>query len=269
MPHFDANLSFLFNEVPFLDRFGEAARAGFTAVEFGLGYDHPVAEIKARLAGNGLQQVLINAPAGNWAKGERGLGSLPGREPEFAASIATALRYAEGLACPRVHVMAGLLPPGADAAQRERHRATFVRNLRFAAAEAAQQGVTLHIEPINTRDVPGYFLNMQAEAHAVREEVGAANLKVQMDFYHVQIMEGDLAETFRHWQPHIGHVQIAGTPGRHEPDVGEINFGYLFKLLDELRYDGWVGCEYRPAGNTHAGLSWLDKVDRRSAPARE
>ena len=265
MPRFDANLSFLFNEVPFLDRFAEAARTGFGAVEFAFGYDHPVAEIAARLAANGLQQVLINAPPGDWAQGERGLASLPGREAEFAASVGTALRYAERLACPRVHVMAGVLPPEADASRRDRHRATFVRNLRVAAREAARQGVTVTIEPINTRDVPGYFLNTQAEGHAIREEVGAANLKVQMDFYHAQIVEGDLAEKFRHWQPHIGHVQIAGVPGRHEPDVGEINYAYLFRLLDELAYDGWVGCEYRPARDTRAGLSWLDKVDGRFA----
>ena len=263
MPRFDANLSFLFNEVPFLDRFAEAAQAGFGAVEFAFGYDFPVSEIAARLAANGLQQVLINAPPGDWANGDRGLGSWPGREHEFAASIVTALRYAEALASPLVHVMAGVLPTDADAAQRARHRAAFVRNLRLAAREAAEQGVTLTIEPINTRDVPGYFLNTQAEAHAIREEVGAANLKVQMDFYHVQIVEGDLAEKFRRWQPHIGHLQIAGAPGRHEPDTGEINYFYLFELLDELGYDGWVGCEYRPERGTRAGLAWLDKLDWR------
>ncbi len=263
MPRFDANLSYLFNEVPFLERFAEAAQAGFGAVEFAFGYDYPVAEIAARLAGNGLQQVLINAPPGDWVRGERGLASCPGREHEFTASMVTALRYAEALSCPRVHVMAGVLPEGADAEVRARHRATFVRNLRLAAREAAERGVTLNIEPINTRDVPGYFLNRQDEAHAIREEVGAANLKVQMDFYHVQIVEGDLAEKFRRWQPHIGHVQIAGVPGRHEPDTGEVNYLYLFDLLDRLGYDGWVGCEYRPADGTRAGLAWLDKLEWR------
>jgi hydroxypyruvate isomerase len=263
MPRFDANLSFLFNEVPFLDRFAEAAHAGFEAVEFAFGYDYPAAEIAARLSANGLRQVLINAPPGDWAKGDRGLASGPGREREFVASVVTALRYADALANPLVHVMAGVLPESGDLEVRGRHRATFVRNLRIAAREAAEQGVTLTIEPINSRDLPGYWLNTQAEAHAIRDEVGAANLKVQMDFYHVQMVEGDLAEKFRRWQPHIGHVQIAGVPGRHEPDVGEINYCYLFKLLDELGYDGWVGCEYRPADGTRAGLAWLDKPDWR------
>ncbi len=265
MPRFDANLSYLFNEVAFLDRFGEAAQAGFSAVEFAFGYDYPVAEIAARLAGNGLKQVLINAPPGDLSSGDRGLASCPGREHEFNASIVTALRYAEALASPLVHVMAGVLPADADPELRARHRSTFVRNLRLAAREAAEQGVTLTIEPINTRDVPGYFLNRQDEAHAIREEVGAANLKVQMDFYHVQIVEGDIAEKFRRWQPHVGHVQIAGVPGRHEPDIGEINYAYLFQLLDELRYDGWIGCEYRPANGTSAGLAWLDKLEWREA----
>jgi hydroxypyruvate isomerase len=267
MPRFSANLSFLFNEVPFLDRFGEAAKSGFGAVEFAFGYEYPMPEIAARLADHGLRQVLINAPPGNWAAGERGLASLPGREHEFTASTVTALRYAEALSCPRVHVMAGVLPTGADAATRAQHRATFVRNLRLAAKDAAEQGVTLTIEPINTRDVPGYFLNLQAEAHALREDIGAANVKVQMDFYHVQIMEGDIASKFRRWQPHIGHVQIAGAPDRHEPDTGEVNYYYLFDLLDELGYDGWVGCEYRPAESTRGGLAWLDKLDWREPGA--
>lgn len=267
MPRFDANLSFLFNEVPFLDRFAEAAHAGFGAVEFAFGYDYPAAEIAARLSAHGLQQVLFNAPPGDWAKGDRGLASLPGREHEFTASFVTALRYAEALSCPLIHVMAGVLPAGADLAMRAGYRATFVRSLRLAARDAAAQGVTLTIEPINARDIPGYWLNTQAEAHAIREEVGAANLKVQMDFYHVQIVEGDLAEKFRRWQPHIGHVQIAGVPGRHEPDVGEINYRYVFELLDELGYDGWVGCEYRPADGTRAGLAWLDKLDWRKTAA--
>jgi 2-dehydrotetronate isomerase len=261
MPRFDANLSFLFNELPFLDRFAEAAHSGFRAVEFAFGYDYPVTEIAARLSAHGLQQILINAPPGDLAKGDRGLASWPGREHEFVASIATALRYAEALANPLIHVMAGVLPAGVGLEARTRHRATYVRNLRIAAREAAKQGVTLTIEPINPRDIPGYFLNTQAEAHAIREEVGAANLKVQMDFYHAQIVEGDLAEKFRRWQPNIGHVQIAGVPGRHEPDTGEVNYLYLFELLDELGYDGWVGCEYRPANGTRAGLTWLDKLD--------
>lgn len=263
MPRFAANLSFLFTEVPFLDRFASAAQAGFGAVEFGFGYDYPAPEIAARLAANGLKQVLINAPPGDLRAGDRGLAAQPGREHEFAASIVTALRYAEALSCPRVHILAGLLEQGADAAQRARQRSTFVRNLRFAAREAAEQGVALTIEPINPGDMPGYFLMTQAEAHAIREEVGADNLKVQMDLYHAQVVEGNLATKLRRWLPQIGHIQIAGVPGRHEPDAGEINYPYLFGLLDELGYQGWIGCEYRPAHGTQAGLAWLDDLDWR------
>src|SRR5437763_1189736 len=190
MPRFSANLSFLYTEVPFLDRFAAAARDGFRAVEFAFGYEFPAEEIAARLKTHDLIQVLINAPPGAYAAGERGLAALPGREHEFAASIGTALSYARTLGCPRVHVMAGILPDGADAERRARHRSTFVRNLRFAAGEA-EHGVALTIEPLNPRDVPGYFLTTQAEAHAIRAEVGASNLAVQMDLYHAQIVEGD------------------------------------------------------------------------------
>ncbi len=267
MPRFAANLSFLFNEVPFLDRFGEAAHAGFRAVEFAFGYDFQASEIAARTARHKLEVVLMNAPPGDFAAGDRGLASLPEREHEFTASIVTALRYAQALKCPRLHVMAGVLPEGVDAAERDRRWRTFKRNLRFACQEAAAQNITVLIEPINRRDFPRYLLTTQAEAHAIREELAMPNLKVQMDFYHAQIVEGDLATKFRQWQPHIGHVQIAGVPGRHEPDVGEINYAYLFKLLDELRYDGWVGCEYRPQHGTAAGLNWLYKlIDRPASP---
>jgi hydroxypyruvate isomerase len=216
-----------------------------------------------------LEVVLFNAGLGDWSAGERGLASLPGREHDFAAELSKALRYAKELRSTRLHVMAGLVPDGADAQARERQRRTYVRNLRFACEEAASRDVTVLIEPINPRDMPGYFLVTQAQAHAIREEVGAANLKVQMDFYHCQIVEGDLAETFRRWQPHIGHVQIAGVPGRHEPDVGEVHYPYLFRLLDELRYDGWIGCEYRPQAGTAQGLNWLYRlIDRgQSRPA--
>jgi len=257
MPRFAANLSFLYTELPFLDRFAAAAQDGFAAVEFGFGYDFAAKDIAAHLSAHGLMQVLINAPPGDLAKGDRGLAALPGREHEFAASVVTALHYAETLTCPRVHIMAGVLPEGVDGEQRARYRSTFVRNLRFAAREAEEQGVELTIEPINPRDVPGYFLNTQAEAHAIREETGAPNLKVQMDLYHAQIVEGDLSEKLRQWLPDIGHIQIAGVPGRHEPDVGEISYRYLFALLDELGYRGWVGCEYRPLAGTSAGLRWM------------
>lgn len=267
MPRFAANLTFLFNEVPFLDRFAEAARAGFRAVEFAFGYDFAATDIAARAAAHGLEVVLINAPPGDFAAGERGLASLPGRERDFAASITTALRYAQALRCPRIHVMAGVVPDGADAADRARRWQCFRQNLELACREAAAVGITVMIEPINPRDFPGYLLTTQAEAHALREELRLPNLSVQMDFYHAQMVEGDLATKFRRWQPHIGHVQIAGVPGRHEPDVGEINYPYLFRLLDDLRYEGWVGCEYKPVTDTVAGLGWLDAfVDR--GPAR-
>jgi len=266
MPRFSANLTFLFDEVSFLERFAEAAHAGFRAVEFAFAYEYRIAELVAQQQAHRLEVVLINAPPGDYAAGDRGLASLPGREHEFAASIANALQYAQALHCPRIHVMAGVVPHGADAADRERRARTYVRNLRFACTEAAAQGVTILIEPINPRDFPGYLLTTQAQAHAIRDEIGARNLKVQMDLYHAQIVEGDLTEKLRRYAANIGHVQIAGVPGRHEPDSGEVNYAYLFKVLDELRYDGWVGCEYRPAKGTTAGLTWLYRLlDRKPA----
>ncbi len=263
MPKFSANLGFLFTELPFLERFAEAAQAGFRAVEFPFAYDIQVKEIVAAAKEHKLEVVLINAPAGDWKAGERGLASLDGREHEFAAGLVTALRYAQALECPRIHVMAGLIDPAADAAERARRRRNYLRNLRFACEEAQSQGVTITIEPLNPRDIPNYLLTTQAEAHAIREEVGLPNLKVQMDLYHAQIVEGDLAEKIRRYLPHIGHIQIAGVPGRHEPDIGEINYSYLFRLLDELKYPGYVGCEYQPEHGTREGLAWFYKlIDR-------
>ena len=258
MPRLAANVSFLFTELAFLDRFEAAANAGFRGVEFAFGYDHPAGELAARPRAAGLMTVLINTPPGNDAAGERGLAALPGREAEFAAALIVALRYAQALSCPRVHVMAGIVTD-ADPEHRAACRATYVRNLRAAARQAAAEGVELTIEPINPRDMPGYFLTTQADAHAIRDEVGADNLKVQMDLYHAQIVEGDLSEKLRRWLPHIGHVQIAGVPGRHEPDVGELDCHWLLSLLDELGYDGWVGCEYRPQRDTRSGLRWMDR----------
>jgi hydroxypyruvate isomerase len=259
MPRFSANLSFLFNEVPFLERFGEAAGAGFSAVEFAFAYDVPVEAIAARLAEHRLACVLINAPPGDLAAGERGIASFPGRELEFTASIETALRYADGLNCPRIHVMSGVAPAGADAAGTAVQRATLVRNLRAACGAARKHGVTLLIEALNPHDVPNYLFTTQAEAHAIRAEVAAPNLKVQMDCYHTQRVEGDIAAKLERWLPDIGHIQIAGVPGRHEPDVGEINYQWLFRRIDELGYDGWVGCEYRPLRDTRTGLAWRQR----------
>lgn len=257
MPKFAANLTMMFNEVAFPQRFAAAAAAGFKAVEFLFPYDHQPAEVAAWLKENGLFNALFNMPPGDWAAGERGIASLPGREAEFRAGVATALRYAQAQGTPCLHAMAGLLPAGAE---RAAHRAVFVDNLRFAARELAPHGITLLIEPINSRDMPGYFLSTQADAHAIREQVGEPNLKVQMDFYHAQIMEGDIAMTLRKHFANVGHIQIASVPERHEPDDGELNHAYLFRLLDELGYAGWVGCEYRPRGRTEDGLGWLTRL---------
>jgi hydroxypyruvate isomerase len=254
MPRFAANLSMMFNEVPFPERFAAAARAGFTAVEFLFPYDYPVADMTRWLKENKLTNVLFNMPPGDWAAGERGMASLPGREEEFRTGVAKALEYALVLGTPTIHAMAGLLPAGAD---REAHRRTFVDNIRYAARELARHGLMLVIEPINARDIPGYFLNTQAEGHAIRQEIGEPNLKVQMDFYHAQITEGDLSMTLRNNFAGVGHIQIASVPARHEPDEGEVNYPHLFRLLDELGYAGWIGCEYRPRGRTEDGLAWF------------
>jgi hydroxypyruvate isomerase len=259
MLRFSANLSFLFNEVPFLERFGEAAAAGFSAVEFAFAYDVPVEAISARLAEHRLACVLINAPPGDLAAGDRGIASLPAREREFAASIETALRYACALDCPRIHVMSGVVPAEAGAGTAAVQRSTLVRNLRAACAAAQERGITLLIEALNPHDVPNYLFSTQAEAHAIRAEVAAPNLKVQMDCYHTQRVEGDIAAKLERWLPDIGHIQVAGVPGRHEPDVGEINYGWLFRRIDELGYGGWVGCEYRPLGDTRTGLAWRQR----------
>ena len=263
MPKFAANLSMLYPELDFLDRFEAAAQDGFKAVEYLFPYAFESREIAARLKAHGLQQVLFNAPPGNWDGGERGLACLPGREAEFRQGMAQALDYAAVLDCPRIHVMAGLLPLGAE---RSGLYSTYVSQLRWAATEAARQGVEVLIEPINQRDIPGFFLNRQDHAHQVIADVGASNLKVQMDLYHCQIVEGDLAMKLRQYLPtgNVSHIQIAGVPDRHEPDGGELNYPYLFSVLDALGYTGWVGCEYRPraglqAGGTRAGLGWLKR----------
>lgn len=264
MPRFAANLSMLYNEHPFLDRFAAAASDAFQAVEYLFPYAHPAADIARRLADCGLQQVLFNAPPGDWDAGERGIACLPGREAEFRSGFARALDYAEALHCPRVHVMAGLAPRDVS---RERLQATYESNLAWAAEQAASAGRQVLIEPINQRDMPGYLLSLQAEAHRIVQAIGSPHLQVQFDLYHCQVAEGDVAMKIRQYLPtgRVGHFQIAGVPQRHEPDLGELNAAYCFGVIDEVAaacgWDGWVGCEYRPSrgavpGGTSAGLGW-------------
>ena len=254
MPRFAANLSMMYTEHDFLDRFAAAAADGFRAVEYLFPYEHPAAELRARLDANGLVQALFNAPPGDWAAGERGIAALPGREAEFRAAFGRALEYAGVIGNDRIHVMAGLIPADAD---RARCRATYLENLSHAAGAAAAQGITVLVEPINTRDMPGYFLNRQDEGQAICKEVGAANLKVQFDCYHCQIVEGDVTKKLQRDFAGIGHIQIAGVPERHEPDIGELNYPYLFDVIDNLGYQGWIGCEYRPRAGTSDGLGWI------------
>ena len=248
MPRFAANVSLLFTDAPLLERFALARQAGFEAVELQFPYAHPAAEIAERLAG--LPLVLHNLPPGDWAAGERGLAALPGREGEFQDSVGRALDYAQQLGVRQLHCLAGV---GGD-------RATYVANLRFAAAALKARGLRLLIEPLNHVDVPGYFLTGSAQALAIIDDVGADNLFLQYDVYHMQRMEGELAATLRAQLHRIGHIQVADNPGRHEPGTGEINYAYLFALLDTLGYAGWVGCEYIPQGDTVAGLAWRSNL---------
>lgn len=252
MPNFAANLSMMFNEVPFLDRFAAAARAGFKGVEFLFPYDFPEEALAERLQANGLTQALFNMPPGDWDGGQRGLAALPGESGRFQDGVGKALDYARALGCTQVHAMAGIPPANADRAACEQ---VFVDNLRFAAREAAKVGVRVLVEPINQRDMPGYFLSHSAAAAALIEAVGD-NLFLQYDLYHMQIMEGDLARTIEARLPIIRHFQIAQVPVRHEPDLGEIHYPYLFEHIDRLGYQGWIGCEYRPRAGTAEGLGW-------------
>lgn len=254
MPQFDANISWLFTELPFLDRFEAAARSGFRAVEIQNPYEHPKDAIVARLDRHTLQVALHNMPAGDWAAGERGLACLPDRVADFRATCELALDYAVALRAPRVHCMAGIAPADANPA---RLRETYVSNLRELAVKAARAKVEVMIEPINTRDIPGYYLNRSAQAVSLLDEIGAPNVRLQYDVYHMQIMEGDLAPTIERLLPRIGHVQIADTPGRNEPGTGEINYPFVLVKLDALGYAGWVGCEYRPRAGTVEGLGWM------------
>lgn len=254
MPRFAANLSMLFNEVPFLDRFAAAAKAGFKGVEYLFPYAEDKEILRHKLDENGLTQVLFNLPPGNWDAGERGLACLPDRIGEFQDSVGRAIDYAKVLGNRQVNCLSGIAPAGGD---RDRMRETLIGNLRFAAAKLKEAGVLLIVEPINHYDMPGFFLNRSAEAIEVFDAVGSDNLKLQYDIYHMQRMEGEIAATLERLLPRIAHIQIADNPGRHEPGTGEINYPFLFAHLDRIGYAGWVSCEYRPKAGTVEGLSWL------------
>ena len=254
MPKFAANLTMLFNEVPFLDRFERAANAGFEAVEFLFPYAWPADEIRQRLDANRLKLVLHNLPAGDWDAGERGIACQPGRVSEFRDGVAKAIVYAKALGVGQLNCLAGKAPAGIA---EDVLRQTFVKNLRFAAAELKGVGLRLLIEPINTFDIQGFYLNRTVQAIELLDEVGTDNAFVQYDIYHAQRMEGELAATMKKYLPRIGHIQLADNPGRNEPGTGEINYPFLFAHLDRIGYDGWVGCEYKPASKTSEGLGWF------------
>jgi 2-dehydrotetronate isomerase len=280
MPKFAANLSMMYVEYPFLGRFEAAAKDGFTAVEFLFPYAYPAVELAARLKDNSLEQVLFNLPPGGsdatsidaaWRSNLRGIACHPGSEAEFLAGVDLALRYAETLQCQRLHLMAGQLPVGKSRAD---VTTTYVNNVQAASRLAQRYNVDLLLEPINTRDIPDFYLNRQDQAHLLLAQIDRPNVKVQMDLYHCQIVEGDVAMKIRQYLPtgNVGHFQIAGVPERQEPDIGEMNYPYLFDLIDSLGYAGWIGCEYKPhlggplgdqIGATSAGLGWLRRATQR------
>jgi hydroxypyruvate isomerase len=254
MPKFAANLSWLYQELPFLDRFDAAARSGFKAVEFLFPYQFKPAEISSRLRETGLTAVLFNLPPGDFAKGERGIAAIPGREKEFHSSVRLALEYANALQVRRLHVMAGIT----KGIELEKAKATFLSNLEFALAQTADRDLLIVIEPINNRDFPGYYLTTVEQAGAILAELENPRLRIQLDWYHAQIMGGDLTRRTERFFADVGHIQVAGVPDRGEPDRGELNFSHLFRFIDKLGYEGWIGCEYKPAGKTEEGLAWLN-----------
>src|SRR4029453_16573355 len=253
MPKLAANLTMLFGEVPFLERFKAAAEAGFSAVEYLFPYDHDREVLGRQLRDHGLCQGLHNLPAGNWAAGERGIACLPDRVDEFKAGVDQAIDYATALDCTRVNCLAGIQTPAVPSSAA---RETFTRNVEYAASRLKAAGIQLMIEPINTRDVPGFFLNTTRQALDVIAAVGSDNVFVQFDIYHMQIMEGNVASTIEKHLPSIGHMQLADVPGRYEPGTGEIDYGSLFDLVDRIGYGGWIGCEYIPLAGTSNGLHW-------------
>ncbi len=254
MPKLAANLTMMFNEFPFPERMDSAARAGFRGVEYLFPYDYTKADLAEWNQQAGVEQVLINCPAGDWAKGERGIACLPGREQEFRDGIGTAIDYAKALACPRIHLVAGLAPENGP--ERSNCEDIYRDNIAFAADELAKHGLTGLLETLNNRDVPGFLLSQTGQVLEILAELDRTNLKLQFDAYHVQIMEGDLCRRFSACLDNIGHVQIANPPHRHEPGNGELDYGYVLKFFDECGYEGWVSCEYNPAGKTLAGLKW-------------
>ncbi len=256
MPKFNANLSWLFQERPFAERFAAAANAGFRGIEILFPYDHPASEIRSALDANGLEMVLLNAPPGDFSAGERGLAALPGRQREYRETFAQALDYAAALNCKRIHIMAGLPDP----TDRTLVQTTFLSNLDYALNQVEGTGINLLIEPINPRDIPGYYLTTIEQADAILQALSHPALKIQFDWYHAQIVGGDLARRTQKYFSKTGHYQVAGVPDRAEPDTGEVNYGYLFKLVDSLQYGGWVGCEYRPKNRTEEGLGWLSTL---------
>ncbi len=257
MPKFAANLTMLYNEHPFLDRFEAAARAGFRGVEFLFPYAYRAEEIAERLQRHKLQLVLHNLPPGNWDAGERGIGCHPDRIGEFQDGVGTAIAYARVLGVKQLNCLAGKLPPGVDP---EKARATLVANVRFAADRLKAEGIRLLVEPINTFDIPGFFVNRTAQALEIIRASGADNAFVQYDIYHAQRMEGELAATIKRSLSSIKHMQLADNPGRNEPGTGEINYAFLFRWIDEVGYDGWIGCEYKPKTTTQAGLLWMREL---------
>ncbi len=253
MPRLNANLSMMFSEVEFAARFDAAATAGFKGVEFFFPYALEMDLLQESLNRNSLELVLFNMPPGDWSEGERGLACDPARRGEFQDSVGKALDYAQGLSCRQLHCMAGLKPRGMTG---ERMRQTYIDNLRFAGRALAKHDITLLIEAINTRDMPGFYLNTSAQAFAIMNDAEVPNLRFQYDIYQMQIIEGDLAPTIEQNLARIGHMQLADTPGRHEPGTGEVNYPFLLDFIDRLGYQGWIGCEYRPATTTHDGLGW-------------
>jgi hydroxypyruvate isomerase len=253
MPKFAANLTMLYNEVDFLDRFAAAARDGFKGVEYLFPYAYDKNQLADKLKTYGLTQVLHNLPAGDWGAGERGIGCLPNRVGEFQDGVGKAIEYATALGCRQVNCLAGIAPKGAKP---ELLRQTFVENLRFAAGKLKAAGIRLLIEPINTFDIPGFYLCHTAQALEIMDEVGSDNLFLQYDIYHMQRMEGELAASLKKHLARIAHIQIADNPGRNEPGTGEINYPFLFRHIDQIGYQGWIGCEYKPATTTAAGLGW-------------